>query len=361
MNRTLKLCLMVTLLASLGTATLLYAQQVWNSGNILASSTDCSTANSCVIATIPINTGSSSFTVSGTFSATLQFEVSADNINYVAVSAFPPSSTTGVTSTTAGGTWTVSLAGMGSFRVRGSSYTSGTAVVRMAISNALSAFSLGGGGGGSGGTITPSTAGQVGVFTGATTIAGGSTFAQDANGTVHAVGNGGGAGADIDLNGTKCISAANSSNSTFCYNSGIGSWDAMAAGSLVARLSTNNFFYGALVNDNNFVRALAYTSTTNCSSAAAPAVCGSAAAGSVAIPTGTNPTLTINNSSITAVSEIFLQNDESITIAATTCNTTLSTLVQPVVTARVVGVSFTIQIGAIIATNKACVSYHIYN
>ena len=101
--------------------------------------------------------------------------------------------------------------------------------------------------------------------------------------------------------------------------------------------------------------------TTNCANGSAPATCGSAASGAVAVPTGTNPTLTINTTAVTANSRIFLGIDESLTISATTCNTTLSTLVQPVVTARTAGTSFTIQIGAVIATNPACVSYLIVN
>lgn len=100
---------------------------------------------------------------------------------------------------------------------------------------------------------------------------------------------------------------------------------------------------------------------SRCSNGASPAVCGTNATGSVAVPTGTNPTLTINTTAVTANSQIFLQIDEGATIAATTCNTTLSTLVQPVVTARIAATSFTIQIGAIIATNPACVHYSIVN
>ena len=101
--------------------------------------------------------------------------------------------------------------------------------------------------------------------------------------------------------------------------------------------------------------------TTNCASGASPAVCGSAAAGAVAVPTGTNPTLVVDTSAVTANSLILLTIDESLTISATTCNTTLATLVEPVVTARSAGVSFTMQIGATVASNPACVSYVIVN
>lgn len=111
----------------------------------------------------------------------------------------------------------------------------------------------------------------------------------------------------------------------------------------------------------NNINAVTFSTATNCSNAAAPAVCAAAASGVVAVPTGTNPTLTINTTAVTANSRIFLQIDESATIAATTCNTTLSTLIQPVVTARTAATSFTIQIGAIIATNPACVSFFLVN
>jgi hypothetical protein len=64
---------------------------------------------------------------------------------------------------------------------------------------------------------------------------------------------------------------------------------------------------------------------------------------------------------VTATSRIILTIDESLTIPATTCNTSLATLVQPVVTARNPGTSFTIQINATLAANPACVSYLIIN
>jgi len=105
-----------------------------------------------------------------------------------------------------------------------------------------------------------------------------------------------------------------------------------------------------------------FGSATNCSSSASPAVCASAAAGSVALPTGTNPTLVVNTSAVTANSQILLAVDESLgTKLGVTCNTTLSTLLNPVVTARTAATSFTFTIGAIIATNPACVSYAVIN
>lgn len=102
---------------------------------------------------------------------------------------------------------------------------------------------------------------------------------------------------------------------------------------------------------------------TNCSSSASPAVCGSAAAGSVAIPTGTNATLTVNTTAVTANSSIIVQSDDTLgTKLGITCNSTLASLiVEPVVSARSAGVSFQITISGTTTTNAVCVSYYIVN
>jgi hypothetical protein len=139
--------------------------------------------------------------------------------------------------------------------------------------------------------------------------------------------------------------------------------------------SSGNFFYtaggaqefsvttaGQASVPNGSLNAKGFGTATNCSSSASPAVCGSAAAGSVALPTGTNPTLQVNTTAVTANSQIMLTVDESLgTKLSVTCNTTLSTLLNPVVTGRSTGVSFTFTIGAVIASNPACVSYTLSN
>lgn len=111
------------------------------------------------------------------------------------------------------------------------------------------------------------------------------------------------------------------------------------------------------------VQAPAYFSTTNCSSSASPAVCGSAAAGSVAVPTGTNPTLVVNTTAVTANSQIFVQSDDTLgTKLGITCNSTIASLaVEPVISARTGGTSFTITINGVISTNAVCLSYFIVN
>jgi hypothetical protein len=111
------------------------------------------------------------------------------------------------------------------------------------------------------------------------------------------------------------------------------------------------------------ITASQYQTGTNCSSGASPAVCGSAAAGSVAVPTGTNATLTVNTTAVTANSLIFVQSDETLgTKLGVTCNSTLASLiVEPVVSARSAGTSFQITISGTTATNPVCLSYFIVN
>jgi hypothetical protein len=124
-------------------------------------------------------------------------------------------------------------------------------------------------------------------------------------------------------------------------------------------LTAANFNFS--VNEAGGVAAATYGTTTNCSNAASPAVCSSAAAGAVTIAAGST-TVVVNTTAVTGNSEIFLQADDSLTIAATTCNSTLATLVGGLaVTARTAGTSFTISFNGTILTNPLCISYHIIN
>lgn len=127
--------------------------QFLGNGNITAAGTGCTTGSgsstSCVVVAVPQDAATISFTVSGTFSATLQFKVSQDGVNFASVNAFPPNSTTPATNTTAAGTWSVSVSGMAAFEVYASAYTSGTATVSLSASRGAAA-SLSTGGGGTG-------------------------------------------------------------------------------------------------------------------------------------------------------------------------------------------------------------------
>jgi hypothetical protein len=107
-----------------------------------------------------------------------------------------------------------------------------------------------------------------------------------------------------------------------------------------------------------------FSTATNCSSSASPAVCGSSSAGSVLIPTGTtSSTLVVNTTAVTANSQIFFYPDDTLgTKLSTTCNSTLSTLIGgSAITARTAGTSFTITFNGTILTNGVCGSFTIIN
>jgi len=166
-----------TLIAALMLALLpvaLFAQQPVT-GSITATSSNC-TSTACVMWQLPqggntTNIGTVAMQVTGTFSATLQFEAAIDGNSltptFVAIYGFPIGSSTPATSTTSTGLWQFSTAGLSVIRVRASAYTSGTAVVLMTASNP----NFGGGGGGVGGGGGPVTiADGADVAEGSTTV-----------------------------------------------------------------------------------------------------------------------------------------------------------------------------------------------
>ncbi len=109
------------------------------------------------------------------------------------------------------------------------------------------------------------------------------------------------------------------------------------------------------------VTGAGFATSPKCSTSASPASCTSSAAGSVAIPTGTNPTLVIDTSAVTASSQILLTADQS-NGAAGTCNSTAATLaLHPYITARTAGTSFTVAVNGTVSTNPLCISYFIIN
>lgn len=112
------------------------------------------------------------------------------------------------------------------------------------------------------------------------------------------------------------------------------------------------------VNSTGNVVAPTYNTLTNCSSSASPAVCGSAASGSVTVA-ATATTKVVNTSVVTANSVIMLTFDSSLgTKLGVTCNTTP---VLPTVSARTASTSFTLTVGTTPTTNPACFSYVIFN
>jgi hypothetical protein len=105
-----------------------------------------------------------------------------------------------------------------------------------------------------------------------------------------------------------------------------------------------------------------YSTGTNCSSSASPAVCAAAAGGSVAIAAAAT-TLVVNTTAVTANSQILLTVDSSLgTKLGVTCDTQSSLVIgSPSVSARTAATSFTITIPVGTTTNPLCLSYLVLN
>jgi hypothetical protein len=255
----------------------------------------------------------------------------------------------------------------------GSSSGNGTAAptilsVSAVSGGATSATGAATGGVGSTNTITGGAGGAATGVGGNTTVggAGGAVNITAGNGGAGSAGNNsGGAGGKIVL--TPGTGGAKTGTGT-AGAAGL----VQVAGSL--NLSTLTASSGLYLDANKVVTntapaslsltASTYSTATNCSSSASPAVCGSAAAGSVAIPTGvTSVTLQVNTSAVTANSQILLVADDTLsTQLSVTCNSTLATLVGGMaITARTAATSFTITYNGTIATNPLCVNYLVIN
>jgi hypothetical protein len=134
---------------ALGLALSLSAQII-DTQLISATSADCSTASSCAVFNIG-SASSLSITVTGTFTATLILEGSADGgVSWVTVQGTNVVDGSATTAPTAGVTVAVSNVGYLKVRVRASAWSSGTAKVVATRGYAHSAR-VGGGGSGSGG------------------------------------------------------------------------------------------------------------------------------------------------------------------------------------------------------------------
>lgn len=153
-----------------------FAQSGGVVGNLTADSTDCTKTNACLLLEVLSINGGATIKLSGTFSATVQFEATADPLTvgaasavWVALSATPSNSSTTATSATAAGVWQVNVAGYQRIRVRVSTYASGTVAAAINLSTASARGGSGGGGGG-GGTVASGTAGDTTFYSAATTI-----------------------------------------------------------------------------------------------------------------------------------------------------------------------------------------------
>jgi hypothetical protein len=120
---------------------------------------------------------------------------------------------------------------------------------------------------------------------------------------------------------------------------------------------------GAIAIQNQPLSGSTYFTSSNCSSSASPAVCGSAAAGNVVIAAGAT-TVTVDTTTVTAQSQIFVQSDDTLGAKlGVACNSTLSTLTGGLsIISRKAGTSFQISTnGTAPAKNPLCISYHIVN
>lgn len=111
-------------------------------GSLTASGADCTTAGACITLQFEGNdVASASIQLSGTFTATVQFEASSDKgTTWVAISGTPLNSSTAVTSATTANTWKFNVASITNIRARCSAFTSApTVVIRSsrAVANAI--------------------------------------------------------------------------------------------------------------------------------------------------------------------------------------------------------------------------------
>lgn len=117
------------------------AQTIPATGTLTASDTGaCSTTGACLVVTLKQGMASSVVQVTGTFSATLQFEASTSvGGTFVAINGTPSNSTSAVTSVTAVGAWRIGVSGYSQIRVRCSTFASGSAAVAITSSTGSSA------------------------------------------------------------------------------------------------------------------------------------------------------------------------------------------------------------------------------
>lgn len=105
------------------------------------------------------------------------------------------------------------------------------------------------------------------------------------------------------------------------------------------------------------VSTTTYNTSTVCASIAAQ--CGTAAAGSFTLPLGSR-ILTVSTTAVTAQSQIFIQEDSSLSgVLGTACSTTAGR--SYIVSTRMPGVGFTITANSFPEGEPACLSYHIMN
>lgn len=116
------------------------AQTIPATANLTASDAGtCATANACLVVNVSNNAAASVIQLTGTFSATLQFEgVTQQGGTFVSVAATPLAGGSAVTSSTGTGAWRVTASGLSQLRVRCSTFVSGTVAAAITLSTGSS-------------------------------------------------------------------------------------------------------------------------------------------------------------------------------------------------------------------------------
>lgn len=323
-----------------------HAQQTYpivtnfESYNIFASSTSCLVSQSCVWMKLQAGTTTVAVTLSGTFVGTFPVEQSSDGgVTFATVATYTTPQTAVVFTVT----------GMTDFRIRSSAFTSGPALATLS----------------SGGN-------QININSGGANITGQANtygaFLQDFSAATIKIPAASGCTATAVNN--LCFDSTNTDMVAWVHSASqkvVTSSATIAANNIpkIVNQTTEDLTNSLLTDDGTTLtytgtggsNSPAYSTATNCSSSASPAVCGSAAAGSFVLPAAAT-TVTVNTTKVTANSQIIVVNDDSLgTKLSVTCNTALD---QVFVSGRVAATSFTIT-GTAPVTNPNCYSYLIVN
>ena len=126
MNRLVWIALQVVAL-TMG-VTLGYAASAYKQGTLTTAGADCNVATRCVVASLR-KTFNGSVQIANTFTGTMVFEATTDDLNWNFMSLTPLGGGSAATSVTATGVWIWSNTAVSQFRVRANALSSGTPAV----------------------------------------------------------------------------------------------------------------------------------------------------------------------------------------------------------------------------------------
>lgn len=158
---------------------------------------------------------------------------------------------------------------------------------------------------------------------------------------------------EVDMGATPLGSVMPTTGILRFRNGSTACWEnAAATGALCQTTDSNDRFAF-----DNGISTATYNTSTTCASVSAQ--CGSAAAGSFTLPPGIT-TVSISTTAVTPQSQIFIQEDASLSsMLGVNCNTAARR--SYLVTARAEKIGFTIEASSAPSGQPACISYHILN